>query len=126
MKKLIRKISLLISVLILCHSALPLFIYASDASPVIIEAEGFEVGNTHNFKLTEDSSASEGYSLKTYVNNTAKTPSYNDAGYIEYSFNVSQIMKFSNLYFRFRFDADCIYERFSIACSFITAAATLR
>ena len=95
MKKLTRKISLLISVLILCHSALPLFIYASDASPVIIEAEGFEVGNTHNFKLTEDSSASEGYSLKTYVNNTAKTPSYNDAGYIEYSFNVSQIGYYS-------------------------------
>ncbi len=91
MKKLTRKISLLISVLILCHSALPLFIYASDALPVIIEAEGFEVGNTHNFKLTEDSSASEGYSLKTYVNNTAKTPSYNDAGYIEYTFSVSQI-----------------------------------
>ena len=85
-----KKLSLAIFVIMICQLTFPLLTYASTGVFAVEEAENFTIGDECSFNKVEDTSASGGYCLKSCVNNTGNTPSYDDAGYIEYSFDVSQ------------------------------------
>lgn len=66
-----------------------LFVHASE-SPIVFEAENFNVEYAQGFKKESDNLASGGYCLRSTKNNTSQIPSANEDGYLEYSFTVGK------------------------------------
>ena len=85
MKNKIKQIIHTLLVVMICQLVFPMFTYASSDMPIIFEAEEFAVDSLNDFEKVEDSSASGGYSLKSYRSN-----SDDSKGYLEYSFEVTK------------------------------------